>query len=161
MAWPCKSPPERLHAFAVETPFSAVRSLSSGAHSRDPLARTLQESSRRTPGPITTAIGGCAKVGEQRLSKQTMRRMGPCFRRDDAGTRKPHNAVPANAGTHNHSYQWLRESRRTVSLKTSGTAYGSLLSQGRRRQASVAGRRMIPLGLFPNIFPFPLDRTNL
>jgi hypothetical protein len=40
--------------------------------------------------------------------------------------------VPANAGTHNHGRERLRESRRTGPLKTSGATYGSLLSQGRR-----------------------------
>jgi hypothetical protein len=43
-----------------------------------------------------------------------------------------HDVVPANAGTHNHRHWLLRESRRTASLKTSDTAYGSLLSQGRQ-----------------------------
>jgi len=43
-----------------------------------------------------------------------------------------HDVVPANAGTHNRRHWLLRESRRTASLKTSDTAYGSLLSQGRQ-----------------------------
>ncbi len=47
--------------------------------------------------------------------------------------REPHNVVPANAGTHNHRYQWSRESRRTASLKTDDAAYGSRRSPGRRR----------------------------
>src|SRR5664279_2107472 len=47
--------------------------------------RGRSASSRRTPGPITTAIGGCAKAVEQRLSTQPARRMGPGVRRDDGG----------------------------------------------------------------------------
>jgi len=40
--------------------------------------------------------------------------------------------VPAKAGTHDHNLQPLRVSRRTASLNTSDTAYGSRLSPGRR-----------------------------
>src|ERR1700722_12386396 len=43
------------------------------------------------------------------------------------------SVVPANAGTHNHRHWRWRESRRTASLKTSDTAYGSLRSQGRHQ----------------------------
>jgi len=34
-------------------------------------------------GPIATGFSCCAKAVKQHLSKQTPRRMGPCFRRDD------------------------------------------------------------------------------
>src|SRR5258707_9308932 len=40
-------------------------------------------SSLRKQGPITTGFSYCGEAVEQRLSKQTPRRMGPCFRRDD------------------------------------------------------------------------------
>src|SRR5258708_34281256 len=40
-------------------------------------------SSLRKQGPITTGFSCCGEAVEQRLSKQTPRRMGPCFRRDD------------------------------------------------------------------------------
>ena len=55
-------------------------------------------SSRRTPGPITTGVSGCAKAVEQRLSQQTSRRMGPGVRRDDA--------IAENAGIHFMDIAW-------------------------------------------------------
>src|SRR5664279_312598 len=42
-------------------------------------------SSLRKQGPITTVVSGCARIVEQRLSNQTARRMGSCFRRNDKG----------------------------------------------------------------------------
>jgi len=56
--------------------------------------------------------------------------------------------VPAKAGTHNHWLQLLRESRRTASLNTSDTAYGSRPSPGRRcisRHCEEPLRRSNPL----------------
>jgi hypothetical protein len=53
------------------------------AHSRRGNAEACLTSSLRTQGPITTGISGCAKVVEQRLSKQAARGMGPRVRGDD------------------------------------------------------------------------------
>ena len=59
---------------------------------------------KREPGPITTGISDCAKVVEQRLSKQATRRMGPGSRpgrrnlfprRDASGLRM---SFPPNGG---------------------------------------------------------------
>jgi hypothetical protein len=57
----------------------------------------FQSSSLRKQGPITTGVRCCTKAVEQRLSRQTSRRMGPRFRGDDGlrllPQRSPHNSL--------------------------------------------------------------------
>ena len=62
---------EAIHSYFLVAPWSASRSLSSGAHSRDPLARNDGfniSSSLRKQGPITPVVSGCSRILEQRLS---------------------------------------------------------------------------------------------
>jgi hypothetical protein len=47
-------------------------------------ATAFSPSFLRKQGPITTGLSGCAKVVEQRLSKQPPRRMDPGLRRHDS-----------------------------------------------------------------------------
>jgi hypothetical protein len=77
-----------------------LRSIAKRCVSKDEAAagEFSTSSSRRTPGPITTDVSGCAKAVEQRLSQQASRRMGPGVRRDDG--------MAENAGIHLRGIAW-------------------------------------------------------
>src|SRR6266704_399586 len=118
--------------------------------------------SSKPPGPITMRHG--LEYFHAAAAGWSLRDvcMPPCFRRDDgrgcdcqtakSSLRATGSArmrglhilvVPAKAGTHNHQPVCLRTNRSTALLNRNGTAYGSLLSQGRRKRIRLSNSHVV------------------